>query len=167
VLLACYGKGEAAGTVLEQALFHNGPPLRVFTLTRQEWPGDLRSLLNKIANGMLVLSSSVRLFGPSQAHIPMIDFRCPATTKNRELAIRACRLLDRAGGYLLESGHSYHFYGKSLLTPNELLALLGRMLLLSPIIDRAWIAHQLIEGACGLRISSAVNVAEPFLSAEI
>ena len=118
-------------------------------------------------HGILVVSSDVKLLSRERAHIPMVDFRCPATGKNRELAIRACSLIDQAGGYLLESGHSYHFYGKSLLKPDEFLAFLGRILLLSPIVDRAWIAHQLIEGACGLRISPAVTNAEPFLSAEI
>ncbi len=164
------GAGWLAATVLEQALFHNGPPLREFTVTRQEWAEDrLRSLLNNSAqrHGILVVSSDVKLLGRGRAHIPMVDFHCPATAENRELAIRACSLIDRAGGYLLESGHSYHFYGKSLLKPDEFPAFLGRMLLLSPIVDRAWIAHQLIEGACPLRISATGTIAEPFLSAEI
>jgi hypothetical protein len=34
-----------------------------------------------------------------------------------------------------------------------LLTMLAKALLFAPIIDRAWVAHQMIERACGLRIS--------------
>ncbi len=57
------------------------------------------------------------------------------------------------GGFLLQSGESYHFYGKGLLDDRALVRFLGQALLLAPVIDRAWIAHQLIEGASALRIS--------------
>jgi hypothetical protein len=39
--------------------------------------------------------------------------------------------------------------------------MLARALLLAPIIDRAWVAHQLIERACGLRISPGKTYAQP------
>jgi len=99
-------------------------------------------------------SSAVALSSGPSMHIPLIDFHCPFGRENEELSACASKLLDPKGGYLLSSGQSYHFYGKSLLNEDELPAFLGRALLLSPIVDRSWVAHQLIEGACGLRISA-------------
>jgi hypothetical protein len=57
-------------------------------------------------------------------------------------------------GFLVETDKSYHFYGTKLLEEKELVEFLGRALLFAPIVDRAWISHQLIELCCALRISS-------------
>jgi hypothetical protein len=82
-----------------------------------------------------------------------LDFHCPSSAPNLELVAEALRLLDIGAGFILESGKSYHFYGRRLITDSERISFLSRALLLAPIVDRSWIAHQLLEGACGLRIS--------------
>lgn len=40
-----------------------------------------------------------------------------------------------------------------ILTQPEFEKFLGTALLLAPIVDRAYIAHQLIEGRCALRLT--------------
>jgi hypothetical protein len=154
-LLSCYGKGESALPVMRQALFHNSPPKRKFSIPREEW-GEARFAVEsgKMSPGsILVLSSRVIVNEIAERHVPMLDFRCPANESNDSLASATAKLLGKSGGYVLNSGQSYHFYGKALLSDSEVVQFLGRALLLSPVVDRAWIGHQLIEGECGLRIS--------------
>jgi hypothetical protein len=165
VLLSCFGRGGAALPVLKQAQFHNSGPRRDLRVQAVHWgPPQWTQLLSEVAPGrMLVFSSRVSIHGGESRHIPLLDFHCPATPKNEELAALAAELLDIGGGFLLESGESYHFYGNALLDDAGLVDFLGRALLLAPIIDRAWIAHQLIERACGLRISQKHGGGEPLV----
>ena len=155
VLLSCFGSGQVAFHILEKALFHNSPPRRLLWVSRNDWSAKhLALVLQEVEVGrILVVSSRARLSDGTYGHLPMIDFHCPISKANQEMSARVAQLLHPSGGYLLNSGQSYHFYGKALIPEAEFLASLGRALLLSPIIDRAWVAHQLIEGACGLRIS--------------
>jgi hypothetical protein len=57
-------------------------------------------------------------------------------------------------GLLFESGRSFHFYGADPVTLPDLVSILGRAQLLSPIVDSRWVSHQLIDGRCALRIST-------------
>ena len=97
-----------------------------------------------------VVSSEVRLNDGSSGHLAMLDFHVPASPSALAQAVQIGRAIGSAG-WILESGHSYHYYGKSLLAPRELVEFLGRALMFAPITDRGWIAHQLVAGACSLR----------------
>ena len=155
VLLSTFGQGRVGFPIIEKALFHNPPTGDMLTVRSSDWSeAYLNSIMRNVTPGRsLVLSSLAKLNTGESRHIPFVDFHCPSSALNEDLCSHASSLLDPGGGYLLESGRSYHFYGKSLLTASELPSFLGRALLLSPVVDRAWVAHQLIEGACGLRIS--------------
>jgi hypothetical protein len=165
-LLSCLGRGQAATAVLNQARFHNCATRRTVHIDATRWcaPEWMR-LLSEVADGeMLVFSSRVVLHDEEIRHIPMLDFHCPVSPENEDLAGSIIDLLDTSGGFLLNSGDSYHFYGKALFDEKMLVGFLARALLLAPIIDRAWIAHQLIERACGLRISrKADGGSEPII----
>jgi len=69
------------------------------------------------------------------------------------LASKIAKLIDVGKGFIVETDRSYHFYGAELLTGQEWSQFLGRALQFSPIVDRAWIAHQLIDLSCNLRIA--------------
>jgi hypothetical protein len=91
----------------------------------------------------------------------MLDFRIRPSIENEQLAIDILHRLKR-GGTLLNSGNSYHFYGNRLLRGDqELVKFLGRASLFSPFVDQRWIAHQLIEGACALRVSPGKSFKSP------
>jgi len=156
VLVSCFGRGRAALPVLQQAQVHNLAPRRDLEVEADQWEDGLwTQLLAGLApERMLVFSSRVRLHTGEERHIPLLDLHCPASEQNEELGALAVELMDVGGGFLLQSGESYHFYGKELLDGRALVRFLGQALLLAPVIDRAWIAHQLIEGACALRISN-------------
>jgi hypothetical protein len=91
----------------------------------------------------------------------MLDFRIRPSDENEELAIK---VLARLGtpGTLVNSGNSYHFYGDRLLRGGAALSrFLGGASLFSPFVDQRWVAHQLIEGACALRVSPGKSFAAP------
>jgi len=119
-------------------------------------PADSRLLkqhLDQRQGANIAFSSKVELNDGCERHIPMLDFHCPNGIENLALAKSVLRQLGMTSGYLLESGDSYHFYGRSLLDRDDLVRFLGLALHYSPIIDRAWIGHQLRELACALRIT--------------
>jgi hypothetical protein len=101
---------------------------------------------------IVTISSKVELQFQQYAHIPMLDFRSRSGATGFAHVQQVVQHLGQPGA-ILDSGKSYHFYGYELLEEQDFRAFLGRALLYTPIVDHRWIAHQLIEGACALRIS--------------
>ena len=99
------------------------------------------------------ITSEVELKNGELAHLPMMDFHAPPNSEGQAAVMAVCQHIFRGDFVLLESGKSFHAYGVELLKQNEFISFLGNSLLFAPIIDRAYIAHQLIEGRCALRIS--------------
>ena len=128
--------------------------------------GDIAQSLGE--NRLLGTCSKVCLAGGKSAHIPMMDFMCEISTKNLDLLIRLIEDLHQGRGYLLDSGRSYHYYGSRLLTEDEWRAFLGKCLLMTGFSDNRYIGHQLVDGHCVLRLSSAkLKSKTPTVVAEI
>jgi hypothetical protein len=146
--------------ILEHVGFHQ-PLARVarattFPLTRGGAAEAIRRRLgNPAAGTVLAWSSRLDRVAPDgPLHVPMLDFQVAVSPAATELATALLAELG-VGGWLLSSGHSYHFIGdEPLAGAGELAAFLGRALLFAPVVDGRWVAHQLIEGACALRIST-------------
>jgi hypothetical protein len=148
--------------VLTAALYHNPindglQTLHVKNVVRSQL---LAVEANLPTNSILAVASRVVCTDGVVRHIPQIDFHCPESAATTELVLSVLNAL-RLRGYLLASGKSFHFYGIELLAENELTRFLGRVLLFSPIVDRAWISHQLIEGQTALRLSSRPGYGAP------
>lgn len=86
-------------------------------------------------------------------HLPMLDMGLPASSAAQVACSEAVIGLG-VGGLLLQSGRSYHFIGDRPLSLQEMTTFLARAQLLSPIVDARWASHQLLDGRCGLRIST-------------
>ena len=86
-------------------------------------------------------------------HLPLIDFHCDSADVNVQLAVDLLEIIGIGPGYLLDSGESFHFIGTQLIEAADFGPYLGRLSMFSPIVDKSWIAHQLIEGSCALRIT--------------
>jgi hypothetical protein len=99
---------------------------------------------------VLALSSRVTTIQAEPLHLPMLDFHCLRSAQNDELVKTVIKQIG-LGGYIAASGRSNHFYGRALVDEQALVDFLGMSL--SPVTDRASIADQLLERACGLRIS--------------
>lgn len=63
--------------------------------------------------------------------------------------------------YLL--GKSYHFISRTLSTKSELIEILAKFILLHPISDKSWAAHQIIEDSASLRISENMMYSPTFV----
>jgi hypothetical protein len=102
----------------------------------------------------LTFLSEMRCREGSLLHLPMLDFHAFLSDSNRPLVEAIAKRLFPGGAVLLESGESYHAYGTQLLPEAEFRRFLGRALLCAPIVDRAYLAHQWIEGRCALRLTA-------------
>jgi hypothetical protein len=106
---------------------------------------------------IVALTSRVRIRSDGhELHIPMVDFRLDSGPANDELATELLKALSMPG-YLVDSGRSYHFYGKVAISRDDFWRFLGRAQLMSYYADQRWIGHQLISGKAALRISSSDN----------
>jgi len=143
-----------ARSVLKRVTRHNPQDLDSFPMHRSDCREiRLREIIEDLPrNRMLALSSRVLTKRREVLHLPMLDFHCPTSTEN-DVLVKNVIMEIGLEGYIAKSGGSYHFYGCALVDEHSLVTILAKSLLFCPIIDRAWIAHQLIERACGLRIS--------------
>lgn len=98
------------------------------------------------------INSAVTFMDGSVLHIPMIDFHISKSNINEEIVCTVCKSLVPEGGYVIDSGNSYHFIGKHLISKENILDLLAKSIQFSPIVDEIWATHQLIERSCTLRI---------------
>jgi hypothetical protein len=166
VLLLARARNTGVDAVLDAAANHH--PMGVYGTVinlpaqdmSQEWIQARSSEMG--ADQVLVFSSKVRLAGRTEpGHVPMLDFRIRPSDENQKLAVKLLRRIG-AKGSLLDSGKSYHFYGRDVL-PNtaDMVTFLGRASLFAPFVDHRWVAHQLIEGACALRVSTGKSYTRP------
>jgi len=151
---------DVAAEILDGASFHQ--PMTSAVRTQTVDVGSLSSKAviqhaKRVTDGNIaVISSRVKLHNGMEAHLPLLDFSLPPSSANDTIVERIVVRLSQ-GGYLLDSGNSYHFYGNRLLDDSGYRKFLGAALLFSPLVDHRWIAHQLVEGAGALRISSGKN----------
>ena len=88
----------------------------------------------------------------------MLDFHIPVSECNLRIVKDVLFELNVVSGYLLNSGESYHFIGDYSINEESLLDFLANALFFAPIIDRAWIGHQILERSCSLRIDKKHGV---------
>jgi hypothetical protein len=101
------------------------------------------------------LTSHVETSAAESVHLPMLDMGAPVSDVGANACVDAIASLGLAG-QLYETGRSYHFIANQPVSPDMFRVVLARAQLLSPINDCRWIAHQLIDGRAGLRISTDV-----------
>jgi hypothetical protein len=155
VMLSIMNSPEIPENVLQLASFNHPISETQFSVKARELrPEKIKALIEENPDAdPLAICSEVKLAGGETRHIPMMDFRCPRTDQSLSLVCKVAALFKIGRGYVIETDRSYHFYGAELLTASELTAFLGRALLFSPIVDRTWIAHQLIDMSCNLRVA--------------
>lgn len=156
VMLSCEQQEIASEPLLDAALFHRRLRGKEAWLTREAvLAGEVQRQCARLPAGpQLAATSEVRDGHGSEFHIPLLDMHCSQSAANLELVERIARRLMPEGSLVLESDKSYHLYGRSLLTPAQLIDFLAQALLFSPIVDRTFIAHQLLERRCILRLTA-------------
>lgn len=147
------GHDEGDLHVLKQALFHNQNDTIEHEFPRSE---ILRiqpeSYLKNPKGSSLAISSKVTLRNGATGHIPMLDFHTPVNKGAEGIIASAMKALGLESFFVCNSGKSYHAYGLKILCQDELISFLNSALLLHPIVDTRYVAHQLRDRYCKLRI---------------
>jgi hypothetical protein len=141
--------------LIDGALRHNSSETIQTQLSLSEFN---RSLSAQAFRGLpertiISLTSHVETSAGRSWHLPMLDMGAPVGAAGAAACVDALNSLG-ISGQLYESGRSYHFIADRPVSPDNFRVVLSRAQLLSPIVDARWIAHQLIDGRAGLRIST-------------
>lgn len=149
-------QGHIDERLLDAALFHQKTTSNLRRFPRNEvLAGCLKDLQATPVDGQMnVFMSRVDIGFGEEAHIPMLDFRCEVSSENLRVVQQISSRLFVGDVAILNSGKSYHAVGLKLVCWDELHDLLMKSLMFSPIVDRAYVAHQLLERQCCLRISA-------------
>lgn len=154
IMLNSFGKDASAQKILKEALFHKTNHGGDIIISRKEIDNGKIDTISQSTddNFWLSVTSEVKIQSESM-HLPLLDFHCPKCNSNDSIVIEVSKLLFPDGFIVLGSEKSYHCYGLILVSEQKLLDILAKALLFNPIIDGAYIAHQILERRCCLRIS--------------
>ncbi|GAB6906015.1 hypothetical protein DESC_820038 [Desulfosarcina cetonica] len=153
LMLSFFDKENVSIELLSSALLHNKNTDKIRTRKIE----DIRIFLDNNPKDNLSLNSEIFLNDNSIKHLLLLDFHIFPSTNNFKIVYDILCILN-VHGYILDSGESYHFVSNSFYELDSLLDLLAKALLFSPIIDRAWIAHQILERSCSLRVGEKHNI---------
>ena len=144
--------------LLDYAMVHVSPRSEETILSWSEVStGALERLCAEFSaetDANLMLLSEVVCRDGSLRHLPMVDFHAFKSPENQQIVRAVTERLFPEGAILMDSGESYHAYGTQIISQEEFRRFLGTALLFTPIVDRAYVAHQLIEGRCALRLTA-------------
>ncbi len=154
IMISTFDTPVYSTNILETALHHNHID-NVFYIKSTDIQQN-HILCNN--DKRLAVCSLVIMKSGDIRHIPMLDFHIPVSDSNFHVVENICSILNLKSGFILNSGESYHFISASTVTWDELYIILSRALLFCPILDRAWISHQLQEKSCSLRVDKKNGV---------
>ncbi len=155
VLSLAMKRGTLKESHVEAALLHNfNLPEREFVLSREQVMNNgISEILPQLAPGEgLLVCSRLRLAPGEACYLPMLDFTCPCVGENAGAIRKMVALAGAPEGVVVRSGHSYHYYGTSLLSQEGWVRFLALSLLFAPVTDSRYVAHRLLGGECRLKI---------------
>lgn len=123
---------------------------------------DFLSYITSDISGSVALNSKVTLSDGSEMHIVMLDFKTPVGAFGLEIVKRVLAVFSLRGA-ILDSGKSYHFIGYDLVSEHALINILAKFIMMDPVSDKAWAAHQIIERSASLRISRKYGKSPVFI----
>jgi len=159
LMLSCFGEARDLARLLQEATFHQSHADSLIRISREEvLAGRLADLVDEQPAGYhLSFSSRIELVGEETKQLLLLDFHCPQSSENDHLVSNVCSQLYRGTTMVFTSGQSYHALGVELADEHRFRDFLTRSLLFAPIVDARYVAHQLLEGACALRLSNSVD----------
>ena len=153
--LASFGMRDVSERLLDQARFHQP------NAGKEQWvdatcvvDGHLKHLSDShVGPSMLSVLSEVDMNSGERRHLVFIDFHVPVSIENTAIVCEVAKSLVHYPALIIESGASYHLIGTELVDVKQFRDTLASALLFGPLTDRAYIAHQLLEGRAALRFS--------------
>lgn len=145
--------------ILRSAMYHQDPAKHttIEIVTSEQTPRQLADLASRTpayGRDSIALHSHVTLSDGSDRYLPMLDFTSKASRPGSSSTVRAAVEVLETAGILCSSARSFHFYGHALVSREEQLDFWARALLLTPIVDERWIAHQIRGQVGALRFSA-------------
>jgi len=159
LMLSCFGEEGDFRRLLKLATFHQNQKSNILRIERDDiLKGKLHDLIQSLTQGQhLSFSSEIFITKSERYHLPLLDFHCSESAENDKLITNVCLELFQSPVLVLASGVSYHAIGTELVNDAGLRSYLTRSLFFAPIVDTRYVAHQMLEGACALRLSSSVD----------
>lgn len=144
--------------ILRSALYHQdlGQHRALEFVVSEETPRQLADLVRRTplhGRDSIAIQSRVTLPDGDDRYLPMLDFTSKSDRPGSAGTVQAAAEVLGTAGILCSSARSFHFYGRSLVTREEQLEFWARALLLTPIVDERWIAHQMRAQVGLLRFS--------------
>lgn len=131
---------------------------KIFVIFREQFL-DVRfmrkAILDTPSGQELALHSTIHHKSMQTVHIPMIDMSTGSSAQLEKVRpVLGEEIFLNFDWY--RSGRSYHGYGRFLMTHDEWLVQMGKLLLvnkigLPPTVDPRWVGHRLIAGYAALR----------------
>lgn len=144
--------GWCSPEIVQAALLHNGPGA-VTEIAVSQLNGHKLDEFFRCDERNVGLSSRLTKKDGTAMHMAMLDFRCDVEPASECVINTICEGLYSGGFVVVESGHSYHACGYDLLANHERIDFLARALVFSPVIDTAYLAHQIRQPFSTIRIS--------------
>lgn len=113
---------------------------------------------NQFLTENYAINSEIQTIDGKRRHILLLDFHIPEGDSNQTIVEKVLALIHAKNGYLLRSGKSYHFIGNNLISTYRLISLVSKCLFFTPIVDKSWIAHQLLDKSCSLRFTKKRDI---------
>jgi hypothetical protein len=153
VFAACLKSGKTTEALLDAAMLHQGQG-DVSEMSMDEVRDGGLEKISGQGNLNVGLSSQVTFYNGDSFHLAFLDLHCEISSDSAQIVSAVCRRIMPGGFMILDSGDSYHACGIRMISDRERVEFLGKSLLLAPIVDTMYIAHQLVQPASSIRISS-------------
>lgn len=153
LLASSFDQGSQPLRLIDQAEYHQSGRQYSTLARRQVLDLVLVGLTLPSPDDLMVSLHSEFRYADCPLHLPMLDFHCQRGPENEVVVRRICANLFNSTYLLIASGQSYHAVSMELCTTDRFVTILSRALLYAPFIDKAYVAHQLIERGAALRIN--------------
>lgn len=148
MMLSSFCNPNYSETVFDAALCHRNCE----SLIEVKNDSQLILRLAQLREGNYAWNSLVKLKNGDKKHILMLDFHIPIADINLPVVKSVLRRLEFTKGMIINSGESFHAISTYFVDEEIMINTLQKALFFSPIIDRLWVAHQMINKSCSLRI---------------
>ena len=113
------------------------------------------TLNNLLPEENIAIHSNIYMNDGTMLHLPMIDMHTGSKAHLEKVNSVLPHILRNEIKWY-SSGRSFHGYGETLISHEEWVKLMGRLLLcnqtnMAPTVDPRWIGHRLIAGYASLR----------------
>lgn len=141
--------------ILDAVFYHQPHPNNKRRLTRKDIQrGSLAEIATQHSRNPMAIYSLVETQDGKKRHMPLLDMHIEKSERGLEIVKSVSSKILDGHFIIIETSRSYHMVGVKLINQKQFYQFLGTSLFCAPIVDGAYIAHQIIDGEAALRITS-------------